>query len=282
MREEVVSGLLGRRALLGLGLGTATGMFAACEPDGRSSEETAHAPTVDSSSSETPVALEDGVFRSRFLRSRLGWAIAAPGNTGAGLPVLLYLHGLGADHTSPFTYMGLDAKLESWVAAGGTPFAIATVDGLDSWWRPQPGGIDGSRMLIEEFLPLLARRGFDIDTISLAGASMGGYGALRLAGNGRLAPHSVGVFAPAVGPSGGAGSTDVSRHPEMLRGIPVQLFVGRYDEWRRDDLAYVHGLRQAGVRVQAHLIPGGHDPVEMSVAAPRLIRYAGKHLRTAP
>jgi S-formylglutathione hydrolase FrmB len=137
-------------------------------------------------------------------------------------------------------------------------------------------------MVVEEFLPLVARHGFDIDTISLAGASMGGYGALRLASSGSLAPRSVGVFAPAVGSSSGAGSTDVSRHPERLRGIPVQLFVGRHDELRHDDLAYVHALRDAGVRVRAHLIPGGHDPVEMSVAAPQLIRYAGNHLRTAP
>jgi predicted esterase len=194
-------------------------------------------------------------------------------------PVLLYLHGLGGDHSSPFTYMGLQGKLDSWISRGGTPFAIATVDGLDSWWRPQPHGIDGSRMLIEEFLPLLARRGFDIDTLSLAGASMGGYGALRLASSSHLEPRSVSVFAPAIGSSDGAGSTDVSRHPDKLRGIPVQLFVGRDDELRDDDFAYARRLRRAGVDVQAKLIPGGHDPVEMSVAVPRLIKFTGEHLR---
>ena len=68
------------------------------------------------------------------------------------------------------------------VAAGAPPFAIATVDGGTSYWHPRPSGDDASAMVVDELLPLLADHGLRTDDLGLMGWSMGGYGALRLAG----------------------------------------------------------------------------------------------------
>jgi predicted esterase len=231
-------------------------------------------------------ALHEGVFDSRFLASQVGWAVAVPRGIErtAPLPVLLYLHGLGADHRGPFDYVGLHRALQTWAAKGGRPFAIATVDGGDGWWKPQSDGTDASRMVIEEYLPVLRHRGFDIDTLALGGASMGGYGALRLAGSDRVRVRSVSVIAPALGEQAGrSGSlTDVSQHPERLVGTPVLLVVGTQDEFLGDDMAYAKALRDAGVTVTAQTFPGGHDAFEMSAAAPDVMRFTGEHLAVMP
>ena len=231
-------------------------------------------------------ALHEGVFDSRFLASQVGWAVAVPRGIErtAPLPVLLYLHGLGADHRGPFDYVGLHRALQAWAAKGGPPFAIATVDGGDGWWKPQSDGTDASRMVIEEYLPLLRRHGFDIDTLALGGASMGGYGALRLAGSDRLRVRSVSVIAPALGEQAGrSGSlTDVAQHPERLVGTPVLLVVGTRDELLDEDMAYAQALRDAGVTVTAQTFPGGHDAFEMAAAGPDVIRFTGEHLAGTP
>jgi predicted esterase len=198
----------------------------------------------------------------------------------AALPVLVFLHGLGGDHRDPFDQLDLHSALQAWTVGGGRPFAIATVDGADAWWKPQSDGTDAGRMVVEEFVPLLRGRGLDVDSLALGGVSMGGYGALRLAGSRRLPVRNVSVIAPALGrPIYRSGPlTDVSQHPDRLRGIPVQLVVGDQDGFLEDDMAFVDAMRNVGVSVQAKTFPGGHTSAAMKASVPEVVRFVGEHL----
>jgi pimeloyl-ACP methyl ester carboxylesterase len=62
------------------------------------------------------------------------------------------------------------------------PFAAVAVDGGgSSYWHPRADGDDPLGMIVSEVLPRLARQGYQVDKIGLAGWSTGGYGALLLA-----------------------------------------------------------------------------------------------------
>jgi predicted esterase len=228
-----------------------------------------------------PAAVTEGAFESAYRNTEVRWGVAVPQRVDAeGLPVLLFLHGLGGDHRVPFDYLHLDLDLQAWADQGGSPFAVATIDGGTDWWKPLPGGTDAGRMLVDEYLPLLRDQGFDVDTLALGGASMGGYGALRLAGSDQVPVRCVSAIAPALGrPIDRSGPlTDVSEHPELLRGIPVQLAVGEADDFLSDDVAYADALRRAGVSTTSSTYPGGHSRDAMEVFCPHVIAFAGQHL----
>ena len=133
-----------------------------------------------------PGRLVSGSFVSQARHARTSWSVAyPPGHAQARLPVLISLHGRGGSHRDSFAG-GLSLHLHRFLAdavhRGSAPFAIASVDGGDhEYWHPRRGA-DPAGMVIEEFLPLLSRRGLDTAQIGLFGWSMGGYGALYLAG----------------------------------------------------------------------------------------------------
>jgi S-formylglutathione hydrolase FrmB len=86
------------------------------------------------------------------------------------------------------------------VAAGGTPFALAAMDGGPGYWHPHATD-DPLGSLLDEFLPLLKQRKLDTDRVAALGWSMGGYGALLC---GLTAPErilAVAAAAPAFWPS---------------------------------------------------------------------------------
>ena len=133
---------LTRRAALlgGTVVGSALFTVAACSslPDG--------VPDIDSG------PLISGSFRSRLRHTTVGWTIAyPPGNHSGRLPVLVFLHMRGGDHTAAFgASLHLDKYLADAVAHGVRPFAIASVDGGDhEYWHPRRGsgcnGCAGSR-----------------------------------------------------------------------------------------------------------------------------------------
>ena len=45
--------------------------------------------------------------------------------------------------------------LQRHLDAGGAPFAIAAVDGGNTWWHPRADGSDTQSMLVKEFVPFL-------------------------------------------------------------------------------------------------------------------------------
>lgn len=144
---------------------------------------------IDTTPPATPVGdLRTGRFFSQARNVEVGWALAVPPGatphalpTAPALPVALVLHGRGVDHTAAFDQLRLDAFLADYVRGGGTPFAVAAVDGGNGYWHPRRSGDDPLAMLRDEFVPMLAGLGLRTRRLGVLGWSMGGYGALLLA-----------------------------------------------------------------------------------------------------
>jgi S-formylglutathione hydrolase FrmB len=184
--------MVSRRTFMLGALGTAVlaagGSVVAIEdgvvPGRRRLADLAGACDIDAVSPAGPVgAVTSGRFASSARARDVGWSLALPpGHTTAtALPVALVLHGHGEDHTSGFAQLKLHQFLAAYVRAGGAPFALAAVDGGDSYWHPRSNGDNPLRMLTQEFLPMLSRLGLRTDATGALGWSMGGYGALLLA-----------------------------------------------------------------------------------------------------
>jgi poly(3-hydroxybutyrate) depolymerase len=103
--------------------------------------------------------------------------LTPPGRpAGAGLGVVVALHGAGADAQTMADQVG-----PAMTAAGITSFASVTVDGGDTYWHARADGDDPIGMIIREVLPRAAAGGLRTGQIGIVGESMGGYGALLLA-----------------------------------------------------------------------------------------------------
>ncbi len=207
------------------------------------------------------------------------------------LPVLVALHGLGGDHrTAMGPHLGLDHFLAAGVRAGLPPFAIASVDGGTSYWHRRADGEDASRMVLEEFLPLLADLGLATARIGLMGWSMGGYAALRLGAI--LGPDGCAVVvaeSPALWTDGSEASRSGFRdakeyaefsvfgHQDELTGIPVRIDCGTGDPFYRATQSYVDGFPH-GHRPRVHYQPGAHNLAYWRRMAPAQLRFVGRHL----
>ena len=204
--------------------------------------------------------------------------------------MLVVLHGRGADHRSALGgYLGLERFLAQAVAAGAAPFAIASIDGGDTYWHHRASGEDAGAMVTDEFLPLLGREGLDTRRFALLGWSMGGYGALLLAGRlgtGRVA--AVVAESPALWREPGetaAGAYDdaadfrahtpCSGTQRALAGIPLRVDCGTGDPFYPATRSYVAGLSPAGRRLPARwarpglLAPDGAGAAGLRGTAPR-------------
>jgi enterochelin esterase-like enzyme len=232
-----------------------------------------------------------GTFRSRYRHTDVGWSVSWPPGHSERLPVLVFLHPRGADHSYAFGGgLHLDNYLADAVSSGAAPFAIAAADGGDhEYWHPR-GGTDPAGMIVHEFLPLLARHGLDVRRIGLLGASMGGYGALYLAE--RLTRARVGAMvaeSPAIWQEAGQtveGAFDDPadfdahtifgpRHLAGLRGIPLRIDCGDSDGFApitRELRALLHPRPAGGIA------PGGHDADFWRSQAPAQVRFVARHL----
>lgn len=118
-----------------------------------------------------------GAFRSEArLGQRVVWTLALPPGPRRDVPLVVVLHGRGGDHTTAFRRdrLGLDRFLAAHVRAGGTPFALVSVDGGETYWHARDSGEDAGAMVTEELLPLITRRGVDTSRLAFLGWSMGG------------------------------------------------------------------------------------------------------------
>ena len=240
----------------------------------------------------TPGPVTSGTFVSRArLGAETGWSILRPPHAPRSLPVVVALHGLGQDHatlTSP--ELGVDRYLAAAVAAGAPPFAIAAADGGTSYWHPRPSGEDAGAMVVDELLPLLADHGLETGTIGLMGWSMGGYGALRLAG--LLGPSRVAAVvgsSPALwsdpadaSPSGFDSAEEYERYSVMgrqadLDGIAVRVDVGTGDPFYRDVQEYVDGF-PPGADLTSTFEPGAHHGGYWRRMLPDQLAFLGAHL----
>jgi enterochelin esterase-like enzyme len=269
---------LGRRTLL-----TAAGLavVAGCSPD----------PLVADRGGVPPERFASGWFRSTHMRgARVGWSIAYPPGerVGGALPVVVVLHARGASHRTAFDVLHLGAALDSVVGRGVPPFAVASVDGGDhGYWHGRADGSDAGAMVVDDFVPLLRSRKLDTDRLGLLGWSMGGYGALLLAGRHRLPVRTVAVASPALFTT--AGNTppgafdnaadyvrnDVYSHPDRLAGLPLRVDCGRSDPFYLATRDFVSRLRP---RPAGSFGVGGHDPAYWRRMAPAELAFVGRHL----
>jgi enterochelin esterase-like enzyme len=237
-----------------------------------------------------PGLVEQGSFVSAARGGvETGWLlIMPPGIPPDGLPVVVALHGLGASHaTLTGPEFGIDRFLAAYVEGGGTPFAIAAAQGGTTYWHPRPNGEDAGRMVTHELLPLVKQRGLDVARIGLIGWSMGGYGALRLAGL-RGPDHTAAVVAssPALwsdpGEASSSGFADAAEYEREsiydnqaeLVDIPVRVDIGTGDPYYRDVQDYVDGFPDDAL-VTSTFEPGGHTTGYWRRMLPAQLAYLG-------
>lgn len=237
------------------------------------------------------VRVERGTFVSAH-RGLTGFAVIhPPGEQRPDLPVVLALHGLGGNHD---ILLGpryqLDGHLGDAVRDGVRPFRIVTVDAGRSYYHPHDGE-DAGAMVLEELLPRLAGAGLATaphQRIGLMGWSMGGYGALRLAG--MLGPERVSTVC-AISPAlwldpaeasvhGFDGPAEYRRFSVMgrqrdLDGIPVRVDCGLADPFLEAAQAYAAGFDRP---VETSWEPGGHVAAYWRRMLPSQLSYVGSTL----
>jgi S-formylglutathione hydrolase FrmB len=239
----------------------------------------------------TPGKVVSGTFVSQArLGATVGWSIIYPGPLPEPLPVMVSLHGLHGDHTTAVTDLGLDRFLPAAVHAGVPPFAIATIDGGNTYYHRRPTGEDAGAMVVDELLPLLDDHGLDTGRLAFQGVSMGGYGALRLAPIlGRPRVRVASVLSAALwqrgdgfSTSGFADQAEYDRftafgHQSDLDGIAVRLDCGRQDPFYAADRAYVVGFDRP---VTSTFEDGAHDPAYWTRMLPEQLAFVGRGLRS--
>jgi pimeloyl-ACP methyl ester carboxylesterase len=220
------------------------------------------------------------------------WSLAAPelppGGAQPELPVAVFLHGLGGSHAVLLGDLAAHEPLQRHLDAGGTPFAIAAVDGGNTWWHPRADGSDTQSMLVNEFVPFLGRQGYDLGRIGVFGISMGGFGSLLLASQGRLpGVRAVAAMSPAVwdhydprqesafdGPADFA-AHDVFALRPRLAAVPKRIDCGAGDELAATVRAYRAGLPG---EVEGSFRPGGHDYGYWQSVLPEVFSFLGYNL----
>jgi S-formylglutathione hydrolase FrmB len=238
-----------------------------------------------------PGKVVSGSFVSRDrLGAEVGWSVIYPGSAAERLPVMLSLHRLGGDHTTAVTELGMDRFLPAAVRSGVPRFAIATVDGGTTYWHRRPTGEDAGAMVVDEYLPLLARHGLETGRLAFQGWSMGGYGALRLAGLvGLPQVRAVAALSPALWTDPDDASTDGFADADEYRqysllgrqrdldGIAVRVDCGREDPFYPADRAYVDGFDRP---VRSTFEDGAHDAAYWTRMVPAQLAFVGRELQS--
>ncbi|MEQ6899700.1 alpha/beta hydrolase-fold protein [Nocardioides sp. YIM 152588] len=202
---------------------------------------------------------EEGVVELTTVSSRalgadvdLFTAVPAGHGDGAGLPVVVVMHGASAS-AAEFRGFGFGRFVTAAVAAGAPPFVLAGTDDGPYGWVPG-AGVDPFTMLRDELPGWLGERRFDVSRRAVWAWSRGGYGALRLALDTPQWARSWALFSPAVADDDPA-LTDLSR----LAGARTALWCGTGDQFY-DDVCAVADRLPTPPEVQTYT-DGGHTRV---------------------
>ena len=101
----------------------------------------------------------NGSFFSQARHRQVGYTIAWPPGHGPGspLPLVVMLHGFGANHTNALTAMSPAQAVALEVGRRALPpMAMVTVDGGGGYWHPHPGD-DPMTMVVSELIPMCRR-----------------------------------------------------------------------------------------------------------------------------
>jgi pimeloyl-ACP methyl ester carboxylesterase len=235
-----------------------------------------------------------GTFFSHARRRTVGYTLAYPPGHGPGsqLPLVVVLHGYGANHTNALASMTLPQACA--LQIGGrplSPMAVISVDGGGGYWNPHPGD-DPMAMVFDEVIPMCQERGLGRgpNSIGTMGISMGGYGALLFAEKYPQRISAVAAISPAVwtsyeqARSANAGAyasaedfaaDDVVTHASALDGVFVRVASGVSDPFHPGVEALV-AMLPPGAAVE--ISQGCHTgPFFASQEAPSLT-FLGTHL----
>jgi S-formylglutathione hydrolase FrmB len=189
---------------------------------------------------------------------------------GAGLEVVIALHGLGGNAVS-----AADLYAPAMTQAGAR-FAVVAADGGSTYWHKRADGDDPLGMVVHEILPRAAAHGLAVERIGIIGYSMGGYGALLLAE--RLSADgprpTAATAASAAAAAVAAASPAIFTSYQDASSADSRSFAGPAEFARYDVLAGLAALR----RVPAWVSCGSDDPFEAAteLARDRLGRLTGR------
>lgn len=204
---------------------------------------------------------------SRFVHGRMPLTLVTPAGGGRDRPLLVFLHGRGADQNSEISTQ-LFAALR---ALGSRAPDIAFPYGGDhSYWHNRADGAWGSYVLAEVIPKALAVLHGDPRRVAIGGISMGGFGAYDIARRNPARFCAVGGHSAAIWPAAGltaAGAFDdradfvghdvigwAKTHEDPYGHAKLWLDGGNEDPFHQADETLAHAL---GTRV--HVWPGGHD-----------------------
>lgn len=232
-------------------------------------------------SGATNATVREFTLDSRYVDEPVDYSVAWPPGSEPGdpLPVCFALPGRGGGPP-----MGFAGHVAALVRKGESPpYAVVGVEGGVSYWHRRATGEDRLSMLLDELIPLCARRfrlGDGGAKRAVIGWSMGGYGALLAAETEPDLFSAVAAVSPAVwtsydammrGPQdafdGAAdfAEHDVIAHAERLAGVDVRVDCGRQDPF----YGYVTYLEAALPEPPSGgYSRGGHDPEYWSSVAP--------------
>jgi dienelactone hydrolase len=163
--------------------------------------------------------------RSAAMRADVDLFTAVPAGhgDGAGLPVVVILHGSSA-RAAYFRRFGLARFLTAAVQRGAPPFVLAGTDDGPAGWVRDGSGADPQRMLLQELPGWLSDRGFAAERRALWGWSRGGYGVLRLAERAPRYARAAALFSPAL-----VAGDQVYDGRAALEGLPLGFWCGTSD-----------------------------------------------------
>jgi pimeloyl-ACP methyl ester carboxylesterase len=241
-----------------------------------------------------PGPSRSGSFYSAARKRPVGYTIAYPPGHGPGsaLPLVVMLHGFGANHTNALSEMtpaqAVALKVDGHSLA---PMAMVTVDGGGGYWNPHPDD-DPVAMVIEELIPRCQALGLGRapQRIGMMGISMGGYGALHLAESHPRLVAAVAVISPAIwtsyseahGANAGAFSSastfqagDVIAHADALVDTPTRVASGDDDPFHPGVEAFA---RTAPPRVLVEFSRGCHTDPYFTSQEPPSMSFLANHL----
>lgn len=224
--------------------------------------------------------------KTRGARVVEGYAVAS-GLLGRELPVtvvvprgardgkrslLVFLHSRDGDERSNLN----DAMFAALARQGGKAPVVAFPGGdPDAYWHDREQGPWGS-VVSEDLVPALIER-FEIEPerVAIGGISMGGFGALDIAGRSPELFCSVGAHSPAIwtdaddtAPGAFDDEQDFTEHNVIellgppaspLAGKPVWIDVGAEDPFAEATATLVSALQAAGADVRSERWPGAHE-----------------------
>jgi enterochelin esterase-like enzyme len=238
-----------------------------------------------------PGPLLHGSFWSHMRGTEVEWTIAYPPGSEPGdeLAVCVALHGRDADHNFPFETLHLDRYLAQAVGSGVPAFALASIDGgAATNWHHRASGDDPQAMIVDEFVPLLRRKGLAVSRLGLWGWSLGGYGVLLLATE--LPSRQVGpvvATSPALwlapedtAPDVFDDAADFEQHNvfdrvDELARLPLRIDIGDNDSFTANVEEFVAALPQ---QPSGGVSPGFHDAAYWMRAAPDELVFSGRRL----